>query len=66
MTGTDLIIVGGIAVTVLSLIVARMGIEVYSRNQSLYKIANIMVYGGCLVGSLATLFTIVVLSAYWI
>lgn len=66
MTETDLIIIGGIAVTLLSLIVARMGIEVYSRNQSLYKIADVMVYGGCLVGGLTVLFTMVMIIAYWV
>ena len=66
MTGTDLVVIGGIAVTVLSLIMARVGIEVYSRNQSLYKIADVMVYGGCLVGGLTALFTIVMIAAYWI
>lgn len=66
MTETDLIIIGGIAVTVLSLIVARMGIEVHSRNQSLYKIADVMVYGGCLVGGLTALFTMVMVVAYWV
>lgn len=65
MVGTDLIIVGGIALTVLSLIVARVGIEVYSRNQSLYKIADVMVYGGCLVGGSTALFTMIMIVAYW-
>lgn len=66
MTGTDLIIVGGIVVTVLLLIVARAGIEIYSRNESLYKLTDLMVYGGALGGSLTALFTIVMIVAYWV
>lgn len=66
MTGTDLIIVGGIVVTVLLFIVARAGIEIYSSNQSLYKMTDLMVYGGVLGGILTTLFTIVMIVAYWI
>lgn len=66
MTGTDLIIVGGIVVTVLLLIVARAGIEIYSRKESLYKLTDLMVYGGALGGSLTALFTIVMIVAYWV
>lgn len=66
MTGTDLVVIGGIAVTVLSLIVARAGIEIYSRNEGLYKLTDLMVYGGALGGSLTALFTIVMIVAYWV
>lgn len=66
MTGTDLIVIGGIVVTVLSLIVARVGIEVYSRNQSLYKLTDLMVYGGALGGVAVVAFTIVMIIAYWV
>ena len=65
MTGTDLIIVGGIVVIVLSLIVARTGIEIYSKNPRLYKLTDLMVYGSILVCGLTTLFTIVMITAYW-
>lgn len=66
MTGTDLIIVGGMIVAVLLLIVARVGIEIYSRNESLYKLTDLMVYGGTLGGGLTALFTIVMIVAYWV
>ena len=66
MTGTDLIIVGGIVVTVLSLIVSRTGIEIYSKSPRLYKLTDLMVYGGILVCGLTTLFTIVMIIAYWV
>ena len=66
MTGTDLIIVGGMIVTVLLLIVTRVGMEIYSRNESLYKLTDLMVYGGALGGSLTALFTIVMIVAYWV
>lgn len=66
MTGTDLVVIGGIAVTVLSLIVARVGIEVYSRNQRLYKLTDLMVYGGALGGGLTGIFTIAMIIAYWV
>lgn len=66
MTGTDLIVIGGIVVTVLLFIVARAGIEIYSNNQSLYKLTDLMVYGGVLGGVLTALFTIVMIVAYWV
>lgn len=66
MTGTDLIVIGGIVVTVLLFIVARAGIEIYSSNQSLYKLTDLMVYGGVLGGILTALFTIVMIVAYWV
>ena len=66
MTGTDLIVIGGIVVTVLLFIVARIGMEIYSNNQRLYKLTDLMVYGGALGGSLTALFTIVMIVAYWV
>lgn len=66
MTGTDLIIVGGMIVTVLLLIVARVGMEIYSRNESLYKLTDLMVYGGAIGGGLTALFTIVMIVTYWV
>lgn len=66
MTGTDLIVIGGIVVTVLLFIVARAGIEIYSSNQSLYKLTDLMVYGGVLGGGLTGIFTIAMIIAYWV
>lgn len=66
MTGADLIIVGGMIVTVLLLIVARVGMEIYSRNESLYKLTDLMVYGGAIGGGLTALFTIVMIVTYWV
>ena len=66
MTGTDLIIVGGMIVTVLLLIVTRVGMEIYSRNESLYKLTDLMVYGGAIGGGLTALFTIVMIVTYWV
>ena len=66
MTGTDLIVIGGIVVTVLLFIVARIGMEIYSNNQRLYKLTDLMVYGGALGGGLTGIFTIAMIIAYWI
>lgn len=66
MTGTDLIVIGGIVLTVLLFIVARAGIEIYSSNQSLYKLTDLMVYGGALGGVAVGAFTIVMIIAYWV
>ena len=66
MTGTDLIVIGGIVATVLLFIVARAGIEIYSNNQSLYKLTDLMVYGGALGGLVTGVFTIVMIIAYWV
>ena len=65
MTETDLIIIGGIVVTLLLFIVARVGMEIYSKNQNLYKLTDVMVYGGAIGGGLTALFTIVMMFAYW-
>ena len=66
MTGTDLIVIGGIVVTVLLFIVARVGMEIYSNNQRLYKLTDLMVYGGVLGGGLTGIFTIAMIIAYWV
>jgi hypothetical protein len=66
MTETDLIVVGGIAVTLLLFIVARVGMEIYSKNQNLYKLTDVMVYGGAIGGGLTGIFTIAMIIAYWV
>lgn len=65
MTETDLIIIGGILVTLLLFIVARVGMEIYSKKPNLYKLTDVMVYGGAICGGLTALFTIVMMFAYW-